>query len=299
MEIPEWVVDPNEQRDNVMLVARGEGGVEPRIAAELTTGLSYWEKYLQQLEAVQLAKITISLVSSEERKALVRMAWIEEELRRREVEHNRERVMRQSKGEAKWTMSRKGEVWLREKACRGSLEAVLEMERRGLGSEEEHLKWREVNRKIVENAKKARGVMLAKKKKEEEVNTGKKELRTNGVDQEGVVKEEQSRVWLGEMEEVEVTSAKEWNDLEEPVMVRAEGRGIERELEVVRVGPNPRILVCRYKELASERVCKVRVKSTNNFVKGMRFKMEEPNNEIEYLDTWKYEGKLPRVKGRW
>ena len=76
-------------------------------------------------------------------------------------------------------------------------------------------------------------------------------------------------------------------------------KGIERELEVMRVGPNPRILTCRYKELASERVCKVWVKSVRNFLRGMRFKMEEPREDAEYAGLWRYEGRLPRYRGRW
>jgi cellobiose-specific phosphotransferase system component IIB len=75
--------------------------------------------------------------------------------------------------------------------------------------------------------------------------------------------------------------------------------GIERELEVIRVGPNPRILTCRYKELASERTCKVGVRAVANFVRGMRFKMVEPIDELEYAGVWRYEGALPRLKGRW
>jgi len=75
--------------------------------------------------------------------------------------------------------------------------------------------------------------------------------------------------------------------------------GIERELEVIRVGPNPRILTCRYKELASERTCKVGVKSVANFVRGMKFRMVEPIDELEYAGVWRYEGELPRLKGRW
>jgi len=64
------------------------------------------------------------------------------------------------------------------------------------------------------------------------------------------------------------------------------------------VGPNPRILTCRYQELSSERICKVGVKNVTNFVRGMRFKMKEPVAEIEYAGVWRYEGKLPRLKGR-
>jgi hypothetical protein len=76
-------------------------------------------------------------------------------------------------------------------------------------------------------------------------------------------------------------------------------QGIERELEVIRVGPNPRILTCRYRELASERVCKVWVKSVANFVRGMKFRMAEPLDELEYAGVWRYEGPLPRARGRW
>jgi hypothetical protein len=132
LAIPEWIVDPNEQRENVVLVHKGGEGVEPRLAGELTTGLSYWEKFLLQLEGIQVAKVTISLVGLEDRKRLVRMAWIEEELRRREIERNRERVRRQLRGEAAGYMSRKLKPKLVERAKAGNLEAISELERRGM-----------------------------------------------------------------------------------------------------------------------------------------------------------------------
>jgi hypothetical protein len=34
-------------------------------------------------------------------------------------------------------------------------------------------------------------------------------------------------------------------------------------------------------------------------VKGMKFLIKEPLEEVAYLEPWEYEGKLPRVKGRW
>ena len=86
---------------------------------------------------------------------------------------------------------------------------------------------------------------------------------------------------------------------EEVVIEEPAKKGIERELEVKRVGPNPRILVCRYKELAEERECKVRVRDTVKFAVGMRFKMEEPLGEAEYRGVWEYKGVMPRYKGRW
>ena len=86
---------------------------------------------------------------------------------------------------------------------------------------------------------------------------------------------------------------------EEEVVMEEVKKGIEREVEVMRVGPNPRILTCRFKELASERTCKVRVKEASKFVVGMKMRIEEPVNEAEYRGVWEYKGALPRYKGRW
>ena len=75
--------------------------------------------------------------------------------------------------------------------------------------------------------------------------------------------------------------------------------GIERELRVVRVGPNPRMVVCEYWELASRRTCIVNVKRNLKWIRGMRFRMEEPVVEQEYIKPWIYKGKQPRLRGRW
>ena len=75
--------------------------------------------------------------------------------------------------------------------------------------------------------------------------------------------------------------------------------GIERELRVIRVGPNPRMVVCEYWELASRRTCVVNVKDNRRWWKGLRFRMEEPRGELEYLKPWMYKGIGPRRRGRW
>ena len=77
------------------------------------------------------------------------------------------------------------------------------------------------------------------------------------------------------------------------------GGGIERELKVVRVGPNPRMVVCEYWELASRRVCVVNVGKNVKWMRGMVFRMEEPVGEAEYERPWEYTGKGPRRRGRW
>jgi hypothetical protein len=263
-----------QEQNQVMTCQLAEGGegVDSEAAGGAATGPHAWKIFLKRLADIDhIEVIELKLITPEDRKALVRMAWIEEELRRREVEHNRERVNRQNRGEAKWYLSRKREGWLREKASHGNLEAIEEMERRGYGSMEEHKWWRELNRKLVENMRKVRG-RRKPKQREQESGMGKKE-------------EKKGEVKFEELEVVDTTEGKE--------------RGIEREVEVVRVGPNPRILTCRYKELAEERECRVRVKSVSHFVRGMKFRIREPEGEQEYNEPWEYEGKLPRAKGRW
>lgn len=83
------------------------------------------------------------------------------------------------------------------------------------------------------------------------------------------------------------------------VKVVEERAGIERELRVIRVGPNPRLVVCEYLELAERRTCRVDVKRNTKWIKGMRFRMEEPVREEEYIKPWVYKGKAPRLRGRW
>jgi hypothetical protein len=78
-----------------------------------------------------------------------------------------------------------------------------------------------------------------------------------------------------------------------------EKAGIERELRVIRVGPNPRMITCEYWELAQRRTCVVNVGRSKKYLCGMRFKMVEPVVEAEYERPWVYRGIAPRRKGRW
>jgi len=78
-----------------------------------------------------------------------------------------------------------------------------------------------------------------------------------------------------------------------------EKKGIERRLRVIRVGPNPRMVVCEYWELASRRVCVVNVRVNRKWKKGMELVMEEPREELAYRTPWLYVGKQPRRIGKW
>lgn len=80
---------------------------------------------------------------------------------------------------------------------------------------------------------------------------------------------------------------------------KPERQPIIRELKIVRVGPNPRLLVCEYFELAQRRTCTVDVKRTAKYVRGMKFKMAEPVEEQAYRRPWVYTGAPPRWRGRW
>ena len=94
---------------------------------------------------------------------------------------------------------------------------------------------------------------------------------------------------------------KRFNELGKSVVEKGveEKPGIERELRVIRVGPNPRMVVCEYWELASRRVCVVNVGKNGKWWRGAKFVMEEPRGELEYLKPWKYKGIGPRRRGRW
>lgn len=120
---------------------------------------------------------------------------------------------------------------------------------------------------------------------------------------EGKVAEMQAvRYWkLAERRRKEIAAVKKKLGQMEVVHEEDDGVGIEREgerpeveMEVVRVGPNPRVLVCRYKVLAEERIVKLKVKSVEKFIRGMRIKMVEQEG-VE----WEYRGTLPRRKGVW
>lgn len=79
----------------------------------------------------------------------------------------------------------------------------------------------------------------------------------------------------------------------------SEREPVMRDLRIVRVGPNPKLLVCEYYELATRRVCTVLVKKTDKFVRGMRFKMAEPVAQADFIRPWVYQGPAPRHRGRW
>jgi hypothetical protein len=68
----------------------------------------------------------------------------------------------------------------------------------------------------------------------------------------------------------------------------------EVELEIMRVGPNPRLLQCRYRVLADEIKIYLWVKTNRNFVRGMKLRVAEQEGT-----DWRWEGKLPRFRGRW
>jgi hypothetical protein len=273
---------------------RGGEGVEPAPAGDAATGPIQWKIFLKQIAAIdRIEVIELKLITPEDRRALVRMAWVEEELRKREVERNRERVRRQARGEATGYMRRKAVPKLVRRAKVGSLEAISELERRGW-DRSEVAGWRE---RAIRKSDRARelgykrwesGGRIGKRTKGGTVEMKKKEVKVNER-AEGAA----DRETAAEVPRIDDEAA------EGEVDLKPKKAGIERELEVVRVGPNPRILTCKYKELASERVCKVGVKSAANFVRGMRFKMVEPVEALEFASVWRYEGKLPRYRGRW
>ena len=70
----------------------------------------------------------------------------------------------------------------------------------------------------------------------------------------------------------------------------------EVKVKVLRVCANPRLLLCGYQDEGLERRVLVRVGRNANFVPGMELKALRSAKETE---PWLYQGKLPRLRGRW
>ena len=71
------------------------------------------------------------------------------------------------------------------------------------------------------------------------------------------------------------------------------------ELEILRIPPNPRLVICRYWILEEERRCMVRVGRNGNFVRGMKLSVQEPSDPSAQSQPWLYAGPLPRRRGCW
>ena len=70
------------------------------------------------------------------------------------------------------------------------------------------------------------------------------------------------------------------------------------EVEVMRIAPNPRLLLCRYWVFGEERRALIRVHRNKNFKPGMKLSVKRPANDTE-AEPWAYDGLLPRRTGRW
>jgi hypothetical protein len=72
-----------------------------------------------------------------------------------------------------------------------------------------------------------------------------------------------------------------------------------RELQVIRAVANPRLVLCAYWQGEQECRCLVDVGRNFLFLRGMKFKLQEPNDSIAQSRPWPYAGPLPRRRGRW
>ena len=71
------------------------------------------------------------------------------------------------------------------------------------------------------------------------------------------------------------------------------------ELEVLRIPPNPRLVICRDWVCGGERRCMVNVGRNSKFVARMKFSLPEPSDPVARARPWAYAGSLPRRRGRW
>jgi len=87
------------------------------------------------------------------------------------------------------------------------------------------------------------------------------------------------------------------NKSEEPVIAREEPvESAEVKVKILRICANPRLVLCAYSDGDLERRVLVRVGRNKNFVQGMELKALRSAGESE---PWLYQGRLPRLRGRW
>jgi hypothetical protein len=72
-----------------------------------------------------------------------------------------------------------------------------------------------------------------------------------------------------------------------------------RELQVIRVVANPRLIACAYWQDGEEYRCLVNVGRNANFVPRMTLRLAEPTDSAARSRPWPYLGRLPRRRGRW
>jgi hypothetical protein len=72
-----------------------------------------------------------------------------------------------------------------------------------------------------------------------------------------------------------------------------------RELQVIRVVANPRLILCGYWQDGEEHRCLVNVRRNGNFVPRMKLRLPEPSDPTTRARPWPYRGPLPRRKGHW
>ena len=87
------------------------------------------------------------------------------------------------------------------------------------------------------------------------------------------------------------------NQSEEPALEREEPvESAEVKVKILRICANPRLVLCAYSDGDLERRVLVRVGRNKNFVPGMELKALRSAKETE---PWAFQGKLPRLRGRW
>jgi hypothetical protein len=66
--------------------------------------------------------------------------------------------------------------------------------------------------------------------------------------------------------------------------------GNEIEMEILRIPPNPRMVICVYRVGSEERRCLVRVGCNGHFMRGMKLRLIEPSDPSAQSGPWPYTG---------
>ena len=175
---------------------------------------------------------------------------------------------------------------LKELAQRGENWAILELE--DLRRAE-----RQKNKAAYERfkAKRRPEVLRAKWR------TAKAALRAATAEVEAEAKKGQREIEESAAKAAAVAAAAE--DAERERKAELATGGALTELQVIRLAPNPRLVLCGYWQDGRECHCLVNVGRNTNFKPRMKLKAERPADWASRTKPWEYRGRLPRLPGRW
>jgi hypothetical protein len=190
-------------------------------------------------------------------------------------------------GVARWhrSSSRQRKADLRELAKRGENWALVELEQLQQAEREKH-------REAYQRFKSRRTPETLRMK----WRTAKAALRATKAEAEAEAKRREAEELAAKAAAAAAADAERQQEVHPELATGA----TVRELQVIRAVANPRLILCAYWQDGQECRCLVNVGRNCNFVRGLRFQLQEPSDPVARSRPWPFApNRLPKRRGRW